>query len=72
MRFCYGDEENAQCACTNEHLTTANQSEIGWGVSHSVETIGVRDIKRDKMRRKNKYEKRTDFGGNGNQTGFPE
>ena len=26
--FCYGDEENAHRACTNEHLTTANQSEI--------------------------------------------
>ena len=26
--FCYGDEENAHCACTNEHLTTANQSVI--------------------------------------------
>ena len=26
--FCYGDEENAQRACTNEHLTTAEQSGI--------------------------------------------
>ena len=26
--FCYGDEENGHRACTNEHLTTANQSEI--------------------------------------------
>ena len=26
--FCYGDEENGHRACTSEHLTTANQSEI--------------------------------------------
>ena len=26
--FCYGDEEDAHRACTNEHMTTANQSEI--------------------------------------------
>ena len=26
--FCDGDEENGHCACTNGHLTTANQSEI--------------------------------------------
>ena len=26
--FCHGDEENGHRACTNEHLTTANQSEI--------------------------------------------
>ena len=26
--FCYGDEENGHRACTNGHLTTANQSEI--------------------------------------------
>ena len=26
--FCYGDKENGHRACTNEHLTTANQSEI--------------------------------------------
>ena len=26
--FCYGDEENGHRACTSDHLTTANQSEI--------------------------------------------
>ena len=26
--FCYGDEENTHRACTQEYLTTANQSEI--------------------------------------------
>ena len=26
--FCYDDEENGHRACTNEHLPTANQSEI--------------------------------------------
>ena len=28
MLFCYSDEENGHYACTNGHLTTANQSEI--------------------------------------------
>ena len=26
--FCHGDEENGHRACTNGHLTTADQSEI--------------------------------------------
>ena len=42
--FCYGDEENAQCACTNEHLTTANQSGIRKAYIISVEKYIVRKV----------------------------
>ena len=31
--FCYGDEENARRACTNEHLATANQGRDSQRVS---------------------------------------
>ena len=38
--FCYGDEENGHRACTNEHLTTANQSVIRKAYHVSVPFVG--------------------------------
>ena len=40
-RFCYGDEENGHRACTSEHLTTANQSEIRKAYLVSVYMMGA-------------------------------
>ena len=37
--FCHGDEENGHRACTNGHLTTADQSEIRKAYLASVLTL---------------------------------
>lgn len=37
---CYGDEENDHRACTNKHLTTANQSEIRFANPVSAMVMG--------------------------------
>ena len=37
--FCHGDEENGHRACTNGHLTTADQSEIRKAYLASVSRI---------------------------------
>ena len=37
--FCHGDEENGHRACTNGHLTTADQSEIRKAYLASVKEL---------------------------------
>ena len=39
--FCHGDEENGHRACTNRHLSTADQSEIR--KTHLVSVNGYKD-----------------------------